>query len=327
MSIGDSLAALHGVIGALMALHHRKVNGGRGQVVDVALYEAVFNMMESTLPEYDAFGVVRERTGTNLPGIVPSNTYPTARRQVRGHRRQRRLDLQAADVRDRPRRPRRRSRARHNAGRVARAQELDEGDRRRGPRAHPLEQVPGVLEKAEVPSGRIYSAPTSIADLQYLARGMIERPSCPTARRSRCPGIVPKLSARRARRAGSGPELGEHTDEVLAELGYDAARGLGLGDVRLRQLRLHHGGGHRAVQRLFRRCRRGRRAVGDAGLDGGAGGVLSGHPHHRAGSRRVCRPPCRQETPAGAVDAGCVLFTALLYFAQADTLSGWRWPA
>src|SRR5262245_40690368 len=75
LSIGDAIASLHGVIGALMALHHRNVNGGRGQVIDVALYEAVFNMMEGTLPEYDMFGVVRERTGSNLTGIVPSNTY------------------------------------------------------------------------------------------------------------------------------------------------------------------------------------------------------------------------------------------------------------
>src|SRR5262245_39249828 len=75
LSIGDAIAALHGVIGALLALHHRNVNGGKGQVVDVALYEAVFNMMESTLPEFDMFGVVRERTGRNLTGIVPSNTY------------------------------------------------------------------------------------------------------------------------------------------------------------------------------------------------------------------------------------------------------------
>ena len=75
LSIGDAIASLHGVIGALMALHHRNVNGGKGQVVDVALYEAVFNMMEGTLPEYDMFGVVRERTGSNLTGIVPSNTY------------------------------------------------------------------------------------------------------------------------------------------------------------------------------------------------------------------------------------------------------------
>ncbi len=76
ISIGDSIAALHGVIGALMALHHKQVNGGKGQVVDVALYEAVFNMMESVVPEYGVYGMVRERTGASLPGIVPSNTYP-----------------------------------------------------------------------------------------------------------------------------------------------------------------------------------------------------------------------------------------------------------
>ena len=82
ISIGDSIAALHGVIGALMALRHRDATGGRGrgvgQFVDVALYEAVFNMMESTVPEFDRYGVVRARTGGALPGIVPSNTYSCA---------------------------------------------------------------------------------------------------------------------------------------------------------------------------------------------------------------------------------------------------------
>ncbi len=76
LRIGDSLAFLHGVIGVLTALRHREVNGGAGQVIDVALYEAVFNMMESLLPEYDAFDVVRERTGSALPGMAPTNAYP-----------------------------------------------------------------------------------------------------------------------------------------------------------------------------------------------------------------------------------------------------------
>ena len=75
ISIGDSIAALWGAIGALMALRHREVNGGTGQVVDVALYEAVFAMMESLVPEFDVFGFVRERTGNIMPGITPSNTH------------------------------------------------------------------------------------------------------------------------------------------------------------------------------------------------------------------------------------------------------------
>src|SRR5690349_24183779 len=77
ISIGDSIAALHGVIGALMALHHRNMNGGKGQYVDVALYEAIFNMMESLIPEFDVLGFKRERAGNELPGITPSNTYAT----------------------------------------------------------------------------------------------------------------------------------------------------------------------------------------------------------------------------------------------------------
>ncbi len=108
VSLGDSLAALHGVIGVLVALHHRTAHGGQGQVVDVALYESVFNIMESLLPEYDAFGVVRERAGSALPGIAPTNAYLLPGRRLRPRRRQRRQYLPAPDARDRPARPRER---------------------------------------------------------------------------------------------------------------------------------------------------------------------------------------------------------------------------
>ncbi len=110
ISIGDSIAALWGAIGALMALRHREVNGGAGQVVDVALYEAVFAMMESMVPEFDVFGFVRERTGNIMPGITPSNTHTTRDGQPHHHRRQRRCDLPAPDAGHRPPRSGRRSR-------------------------------------------------------------------------------------------------------------------------------------------------------------------------------------------------------------------------
>jgi formyl-CoA transferase len=222
LSIGDSLAAMHAVCGALMALHHRR-ESGRGQVVDVALYEAVFNMMESTLPEYDRYGVVRERTGTNLTGIVPSNTYATADGSYvviggNGDSIFRRLmtAIGRQDLADDPA-------LAFNAGRAARATELDEAITA-WTSVHRLDHCLAVLERADVPSGRIYSAADMVDDPQYLARGMIERRTLPDGTPLAVPGIVPKLSETPGETRWVGPELGEHTDEVLAELGYDAER-------------------------------------------------------------------------------------------------------
>jgi len=219
LSIGDSLAALHGLIGVLMALHHRRETG-RGQVVDVALYEAVFNLMESTLPEYDRYGIVRERTGTNLTGIVPSNTYPTAdgRHIVIGgngdsiFKRLMRA-IGRDDLADDPA-------LADNAGRAARAQEIDDAIAQ-WTSSHSLGESLDAMAAAEVPSGRIYSAADMAADPQYLARAMIEQATLPDATPLAIPGIVPKFSATPGETRWVGPALGEHTDEVLAELGYD----------------------------------------------------------------------------------------------------------
>src|SRR5262249_4090341 len=211
--------ALHGVIGALMALHHRNVNGGRGQCVDVALYEAVFNMMESVLPEFGMYGFVRERSGASLPGIVPSNTYVTRdgkyvviganadsifKRMMKA--------IGRPEMADDP------SLA-HNDGRVARTDDIEKviGD---GAAAHDLDRVLEVLEKAEVPSGRIYDIADIAKDVHYAARGMIERHRLKGGESVDLPGIVPKLSATPGNTKWLGPALGEHTDEVLAALGY-----------------------------------------------------------------------------------------------------------
>ena len=219
VSIGDSIAALHGVIGALMALRHREVNGGRGQFVDVALYEAVFNMMESVLPEYDLFGLVRERTGASLPGIVPSNTYVTRdgkyvviganadsifKRMMKA--------IGRADLADDPA-------LAHNDGRVARTEEIEKviadwvG-------AHELDHVLQVLEAADVPSGKIYDIADIAADPHYAARGMIGEHRLDDGQSLKLPGIVPKLSGTPAETRWLGPALGEHTEEVLGTLGY-----------------------------------------------------------------------------------------------------------
>ncbi|HSC96168.1 MAG TPA: CaiB/BaiF CoA-transferase family protein [Burkholderiales bacterium] len=219
VSIGDSIAALHGVIGALMALHHRNVNGGRGQVVDVALYEAVFNMMESVLPEYDMFGFVRERSGASLPGIVPSNTYVTRDDQyvVIGANAdpifKRMMNaIGRPDLANDPA-------LAHNDGRVARTGEIEKviGD---WVAAHDLERVLQVLEKADVPSSKIFDIADIARDPHYAARKMIQQFALRDGQTLKLPGIVPKLSETPGSTNWIGPALGEHTAEVLAGLGY-----------------------------------------------------------------------------------------------------------
>ena len=223
LSIGDALASLHGVIGVLMALHHRDANGGRrsgkGQVVDVALYEAVFNMMEGALPEFDLFKETRERTGTNLTGIVPSNTYLTRDGQhiVIGANADsifKRLMqmIGRGDLADD-------SSLADNAGRSKRADELDAvigawtGK-------HDAREVLSALNEAQVPSGKIYSMADIAADAQYLARDMIRKVKLPDGTPLKVPGIVPKLSGTPGDIDWVGPALGEHTDAVLAAHGY-----------------------------------------------------------------------------------------------------------
>jgi formyl-CoA transferase len=226
LSIGDSIAALHGVIGAMMALRHRDATGGRecgcGQMVDVALYESVFNMMESTVPEYDRFGVVRQRTGTSLPGIVPSNTYTCGDGVPivvggNGDAIYRRLmaAIGRADLGEDPE-------LAHNDGRVARTAEIDSAiqDWCAG---RTIDQALAVLEGAQVPASRVYSVADMFADPHFAARGMIERVRMADGSPLGVPGIVPKLSETPGRTRWLGAALGQHTDEVLGALGVPAA--------------------------------------------------------------------------------------------------------
>ena len=221
VSIGDTLAALHGVIGVLLALRHREVGGGQGQVIDVALYESVFNVMESLLPEYDAFGAVRGAAGSALPGIAPSNAYACAGGAYvlvagNGDSIFRRL-MQAIGRDDLAADP---GLAR-NEGRVARVAEIDAAiGAWTAPR--PIDEVIGVLEAAGVPVGRIYTVADIAADPQYLARDMIVQTHDADGRALKVPGIVPKLAATPGRLRTPAPRLGQHNGSVLGAAGWPA---------------------------------------------------------------------------------------------------------
>ena len=219
LSIGDTIASFHGVMGALMALREAE-KSGKGQVVDVALYEAVFNCMESLLPEYDADGYVRERSGSALPGIAPSNLYPCKDGYVliAGNADSLFSRLMTAigraDLRDDPALAR-------NDGRAAQMERIDSAISDWTLNKNQNE-VLNEMEKAEVPAGRIYSAADIAADQHFEARGMIETVIAGDGEPLKVPGIVPKLSATPGRIRSAAPKLGEHTDEVLRELKFSA---------------------------------------------------------------------------------------------------------
>jgi formyl-CoA transferase len=217
ISIGDTLAALHGTIGVLTALYHRKVNGGRGQVIDVALHEAVFNVMESLIPEYSAFGAVREAAGSALPGIAPSNAYRCNDGYVlvagNGDSIFKRLmaAIGRPDLAEAPD-------LANNAGRVARVAEIDAAigvwTATRG-----VAEVLEVLNGARVPAGKVYTAQDIAEDPHYRARDMILTQQTREGYQVEVPGIVPKLMGTPGAVRSAAPRLGEDTDAVLREIG------------------------------------------------------------------------------------------------------------
>ena len=222
VSIGDTLSALHGVIGILLALQHRHATG-RGQVIDVALYEAVFNCMESLLPEYSAFGAVRGPAGSALPGIAPTNAYQCKdgayaliagngdsifkRLMVLIGREDLANDVSLQD----------------NAGRVARVQELDQAVGEWTAK-HSVDEVLNALDSASVPAGRIYTVADIAADPHYAAREMLQNIQLDDGSQLTIPGVVPKLSVTPGQHRSNAPALGQDTDAILKEIGLSAAQ-------------------------------------------------------------------------------------------------------
>jgi formyl-CoA transferase len=217
VSLGDTLASLHGVIGILMALQERH-HSGKGQVIDVALYEAVFNCMESLLPEYSAFGAVRGPAGSALPGIAPTNAYRCrdgGYALVAGNGDSIFKRLMACIGRDDLGQD---PTLADNTGRVARVDELDEAIGA-WTATRSVDEVLAALEQASVPSGRIYTVADIAADPHYQARGMLQHVTMDDGSDMLVPGIIPKLSRTPGEHRRNAPALGQDTDTVLRDIG------------------------------------------------------------------------------------------------------------
>jgi crotonobetainyl-CoA:carnitine CoA-transferase CaiB-like acyl-CoA transferase len=222
VSIGDSLSALHGVIGVLLALRHREQNNGEGQQVDVALYESVFNMMESLMPEYSVFQAVREPAGSSLPGIAPTNAYRCQDGKYaliagNGDSIYRRLmeKIDRLDLANDPELEQNDGRVRHVA-RIDAAISAWTAERS-------LNEVLAALNDARIPAGKIYDAADIASDPHYQAREMLLASTLDDGTPVTLPGIVPKLQLTPGQVRSKAPRLGEHTDEVLEAYGIDAA--------------------------------------------------------------------------------------------------------
>jgi len=220
VSIGASLSALYAVIGILLALHHRDQRSGKGQCIDVALYESVFGMMESLVPEYDFFGAIREPSGAALPGIAPTNAYLCRSGKYvlvagNGDGIFKRL-MNAMGREDLANDPQ----YAHNDGRVKGVAVLDaaigEWTKQRD-----VAEVMEKLNAAGVPVGYPYTAEDIVKDPHYQAREVIQTINLPSGKTLKVPGVLPKLSDTPGHIGGAGPSLGEHTDEVLSAIGID----------------------------------------------------------------------------------------------------------
>ena len=223
LSVGDSVAGLHAALGILLALYYRDAKAGRGQEIDVALYESVLNLMESTISEYDGAGVVRQREGMRLTGIVPSGTYPCADGSyiVIGANadsifKRLMVAIGREDVGNDPR-------FAQNEGRSRHVDEIDETISH-WTRQHTAAEAIEALAAADVPSGPIYSAAEMLNDDQYRARGVYEEVQLPSGGRLKIPTMAPRLSETAGETRWIGPQLGAHNSEVYCDwLGLSAA--------------------------------------------------------------------------------------------------------
>jgi crotonobetainyl-CoA:carnitine CoA-transferase CaiB-like acyl-CoA transferase len=223
VSIGDSLSALHGVIGVLLALRHRDQNGGEGQEIDVALYESVFNMMESLIPEFSVFGAVRQPAGSSLPGIAPSNAYRCRDGRYaliagNGDSIYQRLMalIERPDLAADPA-------LAHNDGRVKQVELIDAAISAWAASLD-LDEVLAKLTAERIPAGKIYDAADIVSDPHYKARDMLLDSRLDDGTPVTLPGIVPKLGSTPGGVSRPAPTLGQHTDEVLEQLGIDAGQ-------------------------------------------------------------------------------------------------------
>ena len=218
VSLGDTIAGLHGALGVLLALYERDARGGEGQMIDVALYEAVFNLTESLLPEYSAFGAIRQPAGGALPGIAPSNAYRCKDGQYvliagNGDSIYKRLMalIGRPDLGEDPTLAR-------NDGRAKRVLEIDAAINAWTGTLSIDEVLKGLVE-AQVPSGKIYTAKDISEDPHYHARGVIETVEGADGLKVQVPGIIPKLSQNPGAIRYRAPTLGEHTNQVLNAAG------------------------------------------------------------------------------------------------------------
>jgi crotonobetainyl-CoA:carnitine CoA-transferase CaiB-like acyl-CoA transferase len=229
LSLGDSIAGLHAALGILTAVYNRDVRGGEGQVIDVAIYEGILNLMESVVPEYATYGHVRERHGSKVTGIVPSNSYRCADEKFiiiggNGDSIFRRL-MVAAGRRDLAEDPR----LARNDGRVRHEQEIDAAITA-WTSAHPFDVVLAALEEAGVPAGPIYSVADQMKDPHFHARGLFEDVTLPDGEQVTVTTFAPQLSETPGETRWPGPPLGAHNQDVYGGL-------LGISDGELADLK------------------------------------------------------------------------------------------
>ena len=217
LSIGDTLAGLHAAMGVMLAyIQREKDPNGKGQVVDTAIYESVFNLMEAVVPEYSGCGAIREPSGSTITGIVPTNTYLTSddKHVIIGGNgdsifKRLMIAIGRPDMAEDPR-------FEHNQGRVENEKEIDAAIEK-WTREHTSDEILTTMDEVSVPAGPILSVEDMMNDEHYIARGMFQEVEA-NGRTLHIPAMLPILTETPGSTEWPGPELSEHTEEVLTEL-------------------------------------------------------------------------------------------------------------